>query len=121
MVLVGHAKSRQAPSVFYVRVQGNRVGFHRKRCAVREDLNCAREIVSDCAFEFLAPARSIGRKTLTIGEIDWGHVKTSVYAAAPTETNFLWIKFVKVVDDAADGETFVIIELFFEHAERDCS
>jgi len=62
--------------------------------------------------EFFAPARRIRRQAATSGEIDRGHIKARVETPAAVEADSLRIEFVEIVEDAADSESFVVVQLF---------
>src|SRR5215467_14436072 len=121
MILVSEAKRGESPCVFYIWVDGKAVVLFRQRGAVREDFNGTREIVGDSVLELLAPARSVGRKTTAGREVDRRHVKARIETATAIEANFLGIRFIEIVKDAADGEAFVIVELLIENAEGDAA
>src|ERR1700758_2325142 len=74
MILVGQAKRGESPSVFDICVNGKAVVFFGQRSAMRKNFDCSCEIVRECVFELLAPARSVGRKAAASSEINWRHV-----------------------------------------------
>src|SRR6266403_3530249 len=118
MIPVRHAQRGKAPGVVEVGIQRKAVFFLRQRSAVREDLDGAREVMGDGVLEFFAPARRIRRQAATSGEIDRGHIKARVETPAAVEADSLRIEFVEIVEDAADSESFVVVQLFIENTER---
>src|ERR1700730_2197180 len=115
MILVGHAQRGEAPGVFQIGIEGAAVVFDGKRCAMAKNLHGAREIVAQNILEALAPSRRAWRKAAQ-GEADGRHIETGVETAAAVETDFVGIEFVKIVENAADCETFVVVERMFEYA-----
>src|ERR1051325_10440852 len=118
MILVSHAQSGKAPRVLQIGINRKAVVFLGQGSAVREDFNCASEVVGDGVLEFLSPTRRVRRKSLAGGKANGGHVKAGVKASPAVKADFLRIEFVEIVEDAADGEAFVVIQLLVENAER---
>src|SRR5882724_596300 len=118
VIFIRHAQRRKAPSVFEFLIERKAVHFLGQRSAVGEDFNGAREVVCDSVLEFFSPARSVGRETAASGEINRRHVKACVETSAAVEADLLRIEFVEIMEDAADGETFVVVELLIKEAER---
>src|SRR5882724_2123252 len=109
MILVGQTERGQAPGVLQIGIEGEAVVFDRQRSAMAENLHGAIEIVSESGFEVLAPARRIGRETRE-SKADGSEIEARVETAAPVETDFIVIKLIKIVEDAADGVAFVVVE-----------
>src|SRR6202021_1151939 len=115
MILVGHAQGGQAPGVFHVGVEREAIILDRERSAVAKDFHRAGEVVAEDFFETFAPARGARRKTAQ-GEADRRLIEARVETTAPMEADFVWIELVKIVEDSADGETFVVDQRMFENA-----
>src|SRR6267143_1664627 len=84
MILVGQTERGQAPGVLQIGIEGKAVVFDRQRSAMAENLHGAIEIVSES--------------------------EARVETAAPVETDLIVIKLIKIVEDAADGVAFVVVE-----------
>ena len=80
-----------------------------------ENLHGAREIVVQRLLEILAPARRARWKPAG-GKPDGGEIKTRVETAATVDAELFGIHFIKIVKDAADGKSFVIVERFVKHS-----
>src|SRR6267143_3064546 len=118
MILVGHAQSRQPPSILEVGVERKAVCFHRQRRAGRMNHHGASEIVAKGGFELLAPARRFRREAFE-SKKDRRAIKSRVQTATAVEADFLRVEFVEVMQDAADGEALVIIQGMVEEASGD--
>src|SRR5271170_5749625 len=108
MILVGHAESGKSPRVLQVGIEGEAVVLDGQRSAVTKNLDAAREIVAQNIFETFAPARGARRETAE-GEGDRRHIEARVESAAAVEPDFIGVEFVKIVEDAADGEALVVV------------
>ena len=80
-----------------------------------EDFHSSVEIVREGRLEVLAPAWRPGGQT-SVSKTDGREIEARIKPAPAVETDFLGVEFVKVVQHAADGETFVIVERMFELA-----
>ena len=63
------------------------------------------------------PQRGVSGRETAESETDRSHVEARVESAAAVETNFIGIEFVEIVEDAADGEAFVIVERLLEDGQ----
>src|SRR5580704_12320021 len=115
MIFVREAKRGEAPGVLQLRIEREAVVLDRQRRTVAKDLAGAREVVAQDFLERLAPAGRAGREAAQ-GETYRRHVETRVQAAAAVEANFVGVQLVKIVEDAADGEAFVIVERLFKYS-----
>src|SRR5580704_5483212 len=120
MIFVREAKRGEAPGVLQLRIEREAVVLDRQRRTVAKDLAGAREVVAQDFLERLAPAGRAGREAAQ-GETYRRHVETRVEAAAAMEANFIGVQLVKIVEDAADGEAFVIVERLFKYGRRDAA
>src|SRR5579863_10282619 len=118
MILICQPQRRESPRILDFIVERKTVVHHWKRSRVRENFEGAREIVAQRGFEFLAPARSSWWKPAH-REIDGRRIESRIQSAASAESDFLRIEFVKVVENAADGKTFVIVDGVLEEPHRD--
>src|SRR6266850_4866866 len=109
MILVGQAKRGQAPGVLQIGIEGKAVVFDRQRSAMAEDLHGAIEIVGESGFEVLAPTRGTGRESAE-SKADGSEIEARVETATAVETDLIVIKLIKIVEDAADGVAFVVVE-----------
>src|SRR5271154_3144432 len=116
MIFIGHAQGRETPRVFHVGVEREAIVFDRQRSAVAKDFDRAGEVIAEDFFETFPPARSARRKSAK-GKADRRHVEARVEAAAAVEANFIGIEFVKIVEDTADGKTFVVVEGMLENTD----
>src|ERR1700674_1411011 len=109
MILVGQAERGQAPRVIQVGIEGKAVVLDRQRSAMAENLHGAIEIVSEGCFEVLAPAGRI-RAEAAKCKADGSEIEARVETATAVEADLIVIEFIKIVEDAADGEALVIVE-----------
>src|SRR5712692_11663714 len=109
MILVCQTERGQAPGVLQFGIQGKAVVFDRQRSAMAENLHGAIEILRESGFEVLAPARRIGREA-DKRKTDGRKIEARVQTAATVESDLIVIQFIKIMEDAADGEAFVVIE-----------
>src|SRR6267378_3194874 len=109
MILVGQTERGQAPSVLQIGIEGEAVVFDRQRSAMAENLHGAIEIVSKSGFEVLAPVRRIRRESAE-SKADGSEIEARVETATAVETDLVVIELIKIVEDAADREAFVVIE-----------
>ena len=63
-----------------------------------------------------SPLRRVRRQAVQ-RESDWSGVKSRVQAAATAKSDFLRIQLVKIVENAAYREAFVIVQRMFEYAQ----
>src|ERR1700676_197405 len=82
-----------------------------------ENFHGAREIVAQSILEALAPTRRFRRESAH-GKANRGEIEARVEAAAAVETDLLSIQLVKVMEDTADREPFVVVERMFEDSHR---
>src|SRR5208282_66102 len=120
MIFVRHTERRKSPGVFQVRIEREAIVFDRKRSAVAKNLDGPRKIMAQNTLETFAPSRRAGREA-TQGETNRRHVETGVETAAAVEAYFIGIEFVEIVEDAADGKTFVVVQWMLEDAYRECA
>src|SRR4029077_9873280 len=81
---------------------------------VAKDLAGACEVVTQDFLERLAPAGRTGREAAQ-GEAYRRHIEACVEAPAAVEANFIGVQLVKIVEEAADGQTFVVGERLFKY------
>ena len=80
-----------------------------------KDLDGAREVVAQHFFEVLAPSRSVRRQAAQC-QTDRRQIEPRVKPAAATEADLIRVEFVKVVEDPADSETFLVVERVLKNA-----
>src|ERR1700735_989646 len=117
MVLVSQAQRRQSPVVLHVGIERDAVRLERQRRAVRHDLHRAREVVRYCILETLAPARRTWGQN-TSGKTNRRQIKSRIDPAAAVEAELLRVEFVKIMNDAADRKSLVVVERLFKHSDR---
>src|SRR5260370_38749637 len=78
-----------------------------------EDFHGSVEIVREGRLEVLAPSWRSGRQT-SVCKSDGREIEASVKPAPAIESDFLWIEFVEIVQHAADGVSFVVVERMLE-------
>src|SRR5207244_7614004 len=116
MIFVSEAESGKPPRIFHIGVDGETIIFHGQRCAVAEHFKSTSEIVGKSSLELFSPARSSGRQSAQ-SKSDRRHVEAGVETAAAVEADLVGVELVEIVQDAADGKAFVIVELFVENAD----
>src|SRR6267143_3665921 len=109
MILVGHAQSGQAPSVFQFWIQREAVVLDWQRSAMAGDFHGAREIVCQGGLEILTPSRRSRRETAH-RKTDGCEIDSRVKSAPAVESDLLWIEFVEIVQYAANGVALVFVE-----------
>src|SRR5882724_1363234 len=116
MIFVSEAESGKPPRIFHIGVDGKTIIFHGQRCAMAEHFKSTSEIVGKSSLELFSPARSSGRQSAQ-SKSDRRHVEAGVETAAAVEADLVGVELVEIVQDAADGKAFVIVELFVENAD----
>src|SRR5580692_388056 len=117
MVLVSEAQRRQSPVVLHVGIERDAVRLERQRRAVRHDLHRAREVVRYCILETLAPARSTWGQN-TSGKTNRRQIESRIDPAAAVEADLLRVELVKIMNDAADRKSLVVVQRLFKYADR---
>src|SRR5207245_2203746 len=90
--------------------------FDSQRSAMAENLHGTVEVLSESGFEVPAPARRIGREAAK-GKADGCEIEARVETATPVESDLIVIEFIKIMEDAADREPFVVVERMLELAK----
>src|SRR5713226_6857519 len=111
MILVRYANRRQSPCILHVRIESDRVGFHRKRCVMREHIHHAGK-VPQVFLELATPLRHIGRKTAE-SEANRVQIKPPIQSSSAKQP-VLWVDLVKVMDHAAHMHTLEVVERMLE-------
>ena len=120
MILVSQAERGKPPGVFHVGIDRETIIFNGQGSAVAKNFKAAGKIVGECCLELLTPARSSSREGAE-RKSDGRHIESGIESAAAVEADFLCVEFVEIVKDAADGETFVVVELLIEKPERNAA
>src|ERR1700674_1226390 len=95
MILIGHAKCGQAPSVFQFRIERKTIVFDRQRSAVSKNLHGSIEIVRKNCLEVLAPARGPRGETAK-RKSNGCEIVARIKTAAAVESDFLGIKLIEI-------------------------
>src|SRR2546427_5270374 len=109
MILVCQTERGQSPSILQFGIEGKAVVFDRQRSTMAENFHGAVEILSERGFEVLAPARGVRREAAE-RKTDGREIEACVQTATPVESDLIVIQFIKIMEDAAHGETFVVVE-----------
>src|SRR5262245_52019104 len=83
-----------------------------------KNLKGAGKVAGQQRFEVLAPARAAGWQAAK-SKADGSNVEARVHSAAAVEADFLRLQLVKIVQDAADRESFVVIHGLVKYAHGD--
>src|ERR1700716_2206093 len=84
---------------------------------MRKDFHGARKVLAEGFLEVVAPPRSARRQAVQ-REPNGGDVKSSIEAATTAKSNLFRIQLIKVVQDAAHCESFVVVQRMLKSAQR---